>query len=79
MILAIIAACYGIPRIKGIWILGALLYIAGGIMASLSAYLIFYRLFADTHYVFIPGVITFFIWSFLCIRLFLQHRSLTVM
>lgn len=72
-IIAIIAACYGIPRIKGIWILSAILYVAGGVMAFLAAHVIFYYLVADTHYVFIPGIIGFFVWTILFFRLVLQN------
>lgn len=67
------AVAYGIIRLKGIWILGALLYIAGGIMAFLFAHIIFWHLVADTHYVFIPGTVGFCIWSVLFFRLILQH------
>ena len=67
------AAVYGIIRLKGVWILGALLYIAGGILAFLTAHLICYPLVADTHYVFIPGVVGFSVWSILFFRLVLQH------
>ncbi|KQC10793.1 MAG: hypothetical protein APR62_11185 [Smithella sp. SDB] len=71
--LAIIAACYGITRIKGVWIIGALLYIIGGILSAAVAYLIFYPLFSTTRYVLIPAVIGFCIWTVLSLRLFLQH------
>jgi len=64
---------YGITRLKGIWILGALLYLAGGIMVFLCAHLIFYYLVADTHYVFIPGIIGFSLWSALCLCLLWQN------
>ncbi|HPL51013.1 MAG TPA: hypothetical protein PLK01_09785 [Smithellaceae bacterium] len=67
------AAVYGITRLKGIWILGALLYLAGGIMVFLCAHLIFYYLVADTHYVFIPGIIGFSLWSALCLCLLWQN------
>jgi len=71
------AAVYGITRLKGVWILGALLYIAGTIMAFLTAYLIFYPLVADTHYVFIPGLVGFCIWSVLIARLFFYQACVT--
>jgi len=75
--LAIVVACYGVTRLRGIWIIGALLYLAGGIMVFLCARLVFYYLVADTHYVFIPGIIGFFVWSVLFSRLFLQRTSLS--
>jgi hypothetical protein len=75
--LAIIAACYGIDRLKGVWIIGALLYIVGGILSFMTAYLIFYPVFSSTHFVFIPGVIGFFFWSFLILQLFFQHILLS--
>jgi len=68
------AAVYGITRLKGIWILGALLYLAGGIMVFLCAHLIFYYLVADTHYVFIPGTVGFCIWSVFIARLFFPRH-----
>ncbi|KUG24576.1 hypothetical protein ASZ90_005606 [hydrocarbon metagenome] len=66
-------ALYGIVRLKGVWILGALLYIAGATVAFLTVHVIFYFLVADTHYVYLPGVMGFVIWSVFCLRLFLQH------
>jgi len=67
------AAVYGIIQLKGVWILGALLYIAGGIIAFLTAHIIFWPLVADTHSAFIPGSVGFCIWSVLFFRLVLQH------
>jgi hypothetical protein len=72
-----VAVVYGITRLKGIWILGALLYLAGGIMSSAAAYLIFYPLFASTHIVFIPAVTGFCVWTVLFYRLVSQHISLS--
>lgn len=46
-------------------------------MAFLSTYLIFYPLVADTHYVFIPAVVAFFVWSLFCLRLFLPDTFLS--
>ena len=68
------AVAYGIIRLKGIWILGALLYIAGGIMAFLFAHIIFWHLVADTHYVFIPDTVGFCIWSVFIARLFFPRH-----
>jgi len=71
----VLAVVYDAPRLKGIWIIGALLYIAGGIMTFLAVYLIFYPLVADTHYVFLPGAAGFLFWSFVCLRLFTGETS----
>ncbi|KFO67230.1 hypothetical protein ER57_12430 [Smithella sp. SCADC] len=67
------AVFYGIAHLKAIHIICALLFVWGGILSFLNAYLVFYPVFSSTHLVFIPGVIGFFVWSVFCLRLFLQH------
>lgn len=74
MILAIVAACYGITRLKGLHIIFVLLYGIGGILSSATSYLAFYPVFSSTNFVFIPGVIGFFVWSALCLRFFLENK-----
>jgi hypothetical protein len=77
MMLVIVAACYGITHLKALHIIFVLLYGMGGILSSATAYLAFYPVFSSTNFVFIPGVIGFFVWSALCLRLFLQHILLS--
>ncbi|MDD5676336.1 MAG: hypothetical protein PHC61_19340 [Chitinivibrionales bacterium] len=68
------AAFYGIIRLKGVWIICALLYGMGGILSSAAAYLVFYPVFSTTHFVFLPGITGFFVWSAFFLRLFLPDK-----
>lgn len=71
--IVIIAACYGVAHLKAIYLVYALLYGLGGILSFSTAYLIFYPVFSATHYVFISGIVGFFVWSMLFCRLVLQY------
>ena len=70
----VVAACYGIPRIKGVWMIVALLYCYGCAMSSFATCLVFYLVLHNTRYIVISAVIGFFIWTILFIRLFVQNK-----
>lgn len=61
-------------RIKGIHLLAALVFAAGGLCAAFVAYLACYPILGETDYLFLPALGGFALWCVLIYRLVRDHR-----
>lgn len=73
MILGLGLAAF-LARIKGIHLLAALVFAAGGLCTAFAAYLAFYPLLEQTDYPFLPALGGFALWCGLIYRLVRHYR-----